>query len=157
MVTGVQTCALPISVEVAELEVLRLTRKSRTAHHNLVIGVVTLFVAILVFIPLLWVDPKIFKVLFLVGSGVGAFGLFAVLQGTWQLHRALNRSSKEPRSLPAHASTAPLTRALPPMLARTSVTEGTTELLVSNDRGRSGEPARPRVLDTGEVDDEHLM
>lgn len=154
-------CGAPLAVDVAELEVLRLTRKSRTAYHNLVIGVVTLFVASFVLIPLLWVEPKLFKVLLLIGSGFGAFGLFALLQGTWQLHYALNRNpAKEKTARPVPALTASPTQSLPEMPARTSVTEGTTELLVSNvrnDQRRTPEAIPRKSFDTGEVDDERLM
>ena len=154
-------CGAPLVVEVAELEVFRLTRKSRTAYHNLVIGVVTLFVASLLLLPLLWVEPKLFKVLLTIGSAFGAFGLFALLQGIWQLHFALNpNSSQKAIARPAPAFTAPLTQALPARPARASVTEGTTELLVSNienDEHRAAEAVPRQALDTGEVDDERLM
>lgn len=154
-------CGAPLVVEVAELEVLRLTRKSRTAYHNLVIAVVTLFVASLLLLPLLWVEPKLFKALLTIASGFGAFGLFALLQGIWQLHFALNPNpTREAIARPAPVFIAPLTQALPAMPARASVTEGTTELLVANienDQRRTVEPVPRKALDTGEVDDERLM
>lgn len=154
-------CGAPLVVEVAELEVFRLTRKSRTAYHNLVIGVLTLFIASLLLLPLLWVEPKLFKVLLTIGSAFGAFGLFALLQAIWQLHFALNpNSSQKAIARPAPAFTAPLTQALPVRPARASVTEGTTELLVSNienDERRAAEPVPHQALDTGEVDDDRLM
>ena len=153
-------CGAPLVVEVAELEVFRLTRKSRTAYHNLVIGVVTLFVANLILLPLLWVEPKLFKVLLTIGSAFGAFGLFALLQGIWQLHFALNpNASQQAIAHPAPAFTAPLTQALPAVPARASVTEGTTELLpnIENNEHRTAEPVPRQALDTGEVDDERLM
>jgi len=154
-------CGAPLVVEVAELEVLRLTRKSRTAYHNLVIGVVTLFVASLFLLPLLWVEPKLSKALLTIASGFGTFGLFALLQGIWQLHFALNPNlATEAMARPAPAFTAPLTQALPAAPARASVTEGTTELLVSNienDERRPVERIPRKALDTGEVDDERLM
>lgn len=154
-------CGAPLVIEVAELEVLRLTRKSRTAYHNLVMGVVILFVTSLLLLPLFRVDPKAFKVLVLFVSAFGAFGLFALLQGIWQLHFTLNSKSSQPalaQTTPAFA--APLTRALPATSAHASVTEGTTELLVSNtgkDEHRTLEPISRRVQDTGEVDQDRLM
>jgi hypothetical protein len=154
-------CGAPLVVEIAELEVFRLTRKSRTAYHNLVIGVVTLFVAGLLLLPLLWVEPKLFKVLLTIGSAFGAFGLFAMLQGMWQLHFALNpNSAKEAIARPAPAFTAPPTQALPVVPGRASITEGTTDLLtasIEKDERRTLEPLPRRAPDTGEVDDERLM
>jgi hypothetical protein len=126
-----------------------------------VIGVVTLFVAGLLLLPLLWVEPKLFKVLLTIGSAFGAFGLFAMLQGMWQLHFALNpNSTKEAIARPAPAFTAPRTQALPAVPGRASVTEGTTELLtasIEKDERRTLEPLPRRAPDTGEVDDERLM
>jgi uncharacterized OB-fold protein len=79
-------CGAPLVVEVPELEVFRLTRKSRTAYHNLVVGVVTLFLTGLILLPLFRVDPKAFKVLVVFVSAFGAFGLFALLQACLLLH-----------------------------------------------------------------------
>ena len=154
-------CGAPLVVEVAELEVLRLTRKSRVAYHNLVIAVVTLFLATLLLLPLLWIDgSKLYKTLFVIGSAFGAFGVFALLQGIWQLHFALNPNpAKEEVARPAPVPASP-TQALRAMPARASVTEGTTELLVSNienDQRRTVEPIPRKALDTGEVDEERLM
>jgi hypothetical protein len=154
-------CGAPLVVEVTELEVLRLTRKTRTAYHNLMIAIVTLFVASLLLVPLFWVDTKISTLLLASGVGFGSLGLIALLQGMWQLHFTLNPKpvqEKIARSTPAF--TAPLTQALPSMPARASVTEGTTELLVSNmqnEKRRAAEPVPQKALDTGEVDDERLM
>jgi hypothetical protein len=156
-------CGAPLVIEVAELEVLRLTRKSRTAYHNLVMGVVILFVTSLLLLPLFRVDPKAFKVLVLFVSAFGAFGLFALLQGIWQLHFVLNPGTAKQGVAPgAPALTAPVTQALPTPVARASITEGTTELLVSNivsDEHRRLEPVSRRVQETGEidVDEDRLM
>jgi hypothetical protein len=154
-------CGAPLVVEVPELEVLRLTRKSRTAYHNLVIGVVTLFVASLLLLPLFWVDTKAAKMLLTFGLAFGAFGLMGFVQGLWQLHFALNpKPDQEAIARPAPNFTAPLTQALPSVPSRASVTEGTTELLVSNIGNSERRPAEPiphKALDTGEVDDERLM
>lgn len=154
-------CGAPLAIEVAELEVFRLTRKSRTAYHNLVIGVVILFTTSLLLLPLFRVDPKAFKVLVLFVTAFGAFGLFALLQGIWQLHFVLNPGTAKQGVTPAAPTlTAAVTQALPAPVARASVTEGTTELLASNienDQGRILEPASSRVQDTGEIDDDERL
>lgn len=152
-------CGAPLAVEVTELEVLRLTRKARTAHHNLVLGVMLLFLASLVLLPLLWVEPKLFKVLLVIGPALGTFGLIAMLQGVWQLHYALNPKPAEAMPRPQPTLTTPLTKALQQAPSRGSVTEGTTELLVNIDHvsSHAKEPVAVKALDTGEVDDERLM
>lgn len=153
-------CGAPLVVEVAELEVLRLTRKSRNAYHNIVMGGVVLLVVGLFVLSLLMMEPKALKALLLLGSVLGAFGLFALVQGVWQLHSTLNPKAAQPTATPpAPVFAAPLTQALPSP-ARVSITEGTTELLVSNiasDKRGTLEPVSNRVLDTGEIDDERLM
>jgi hypothetical protein len=148
-------CGAPLVIEVAELEVLRLTKKSRTAYHNVLMGAVILFVVSLLALPLLFVEPKLFKALLLIDSVLGAFGLFALLQGVWQLHFALNPKAAQPAATqPAPLFAAPLTQALPAPTVRASITEGTTELL---GKPRTLEPVSSRVQDTGEIDDERLM
>ncbi len=152
-------CGASLAIDVAELEVWRLTRKSRTAYHNLAIGLVILFVACLLLLPLVWVEAKLFKVFLLFSLVSFSLGLVALLQGVWQLHFALNPKASEPatkRIEPVFA--APLTQALPAPGARASITEGTTELLVPNiAERRTPEPISSRVQDTGEVDEERLM
>lgn len=158
-------CGAPLAVEAPELEVLRLTRKSRTAYHNLFIGVVILFFAAMLFVPLFWsTDPKVFKSLLVFGSLAGVFGLVALLQGVRQLHYALNPKPVEATTRPQPVFNAPHTKALLPLNARSSVTEGTTELLQVSGVERRKPELLPRknletgeVLDTGEIDDDRLM
>ncbi len=153
-------CGAPLAVDVAEVEVLRLTRKSRTAYHNLVLGVITALIAGLIMLPLIWVDDaKAFKAFLVFGSLFAAFAAIALIQGIWQLHYALNpEDAKETKALPA----APLANSFAsPSRGRASITEGTTELLVpnlpANDR-RTLEPLLRKSHDTSEVkDDEPLM
>lgn len=152
-------CGAPLTVEVPELEVLRLTRKSRTAYHNLMIGVVILIVASLLLLPLFWLQPKAFKALLAMSSILGSFGLIALFQGVWQLHHTLNPKAEEAIARPQPALSASVTTALhqPP---RGSITEGTTELLIANIKTNEhgeGQPIPRKALDTGEVDDERLM
>lgn len=156
-------CGAPLVIEVAELEVLRLTRKSRAAYHNVLMGVVILFITSLLLLPLFRIDPKAFKVMVLFVTAFGAFGLFALLQGIWQLHFVLNPgTAKHALSPAARALTAPVTQALPPQFTQGSITEGTTELLVPNvlnDEHQRSEPVSRRVQETGEidVDEDRLM
>lgn len=155
-------CGAPLVVDIAELEVLRLTRKTRASLHNLVVTVVSLLVAVALLLPVFLVEPKVAKMLLVFSAGVGIFGLFALVPSVWQLHRTLNpKITKETtaRSQPALAAAA-LTTALPAAPARGSITEGTTELLTANlnrEIRRPAEPAIPKVFDTGEVDDDRLM
>jgi zinc ribbon protein len=159
-------CGAPLALEAPELEVLRLTRKSRTAYRNLFLGIVVLFFAAVLFVPLFWwwAEPRVFRSLLLLGSTFGAFGLIALLQGIWQLHYALNPKPAELTKRSQPPFSAPHTKALPSIPARASVTEGTTELLDSFASGerRQAEPLPRKSLDTGEVvdtdiDDDRLM
>jgi hypothetical protein len=154
-------CGAPLVVDVAELEVLRLTRKSRASYYNLVFAVVSLLVAVALVVPMFWVQPKLFRVLVMLSSLAGAFGFFALLQSFWQLHHTLKPKAKKEttaRSQPTFA--AAFTTALPAATARGSITEGTTELLTASlnrEIHRTVEPVEAKVFDTGEVDDDRLM
>jgi len=151
-------CGAPLVVEVAELEVLRLTKKSRSAYNNLVLGVIALCVAGVLFSPLLWVEPKLFRALLILGSGAAVFALFAMLQGVLQLHSVLKPLPVELTARAQPVLTARPTAALQPAMARASITEGTTELLNFDiDRRQPAEPVEARVFDTGEIDDDRLM
>jgi hypothetical protein len=153
-------CGAPLVVDVPELEVLRLTRRSRTAYHNMFIGLVVFVVAGLLVLPVIWTaNPKAVKALVLFGSMMSAFALAAFFQGIWQLHFALNPKTATPSVRPQPELTSRQTTALP---STTSVTEGTTELL-GTFTTRNPEPLPRRrmdtseVLDTGDLDDDRLM
>ena len=153
-------CGAPLILELAELEVLRLTKETRASYHNIIIGVLGLLGALLVLLPLLFVagpTPKLFKALGFISLFFGGFGILGLLQGVWQLHYALNpKTSKKAgkRSRPAFA--AQPTAALPPRPVQGSITEGTTELLFAGDR-RAAEPIPRKPADTSDIDEEHLM
>jgi len=151
-------CGAPLVVDVAEMEVLRLTKKTRTAYHNLVIAIVMMFVtALLLLAMLVFAPPKADKVLFWITSAFGGFALFALLQGIWQIHYTLNpKNSKELTARPQPSFAASVTTALPPRTAQDSVTEGTTELLFNSDR-RVAEPIQRKSPDTSGIDEERLM
>ena len=154
-------CGAPLVVDVAELEVLRLTKKSRAGYHNLVFAVVSLLLAVALVVPMFLAEPKLFKVLVMLSSLAGAFGLFALLRSVRQLHYTLNpKNTKETTARSQPTLAAARTTALPPATARGSVTEGTTELLTASlnrEIHRVAEPVEPKVFDTGEIDDDRLM
>ena len=145
----------PLVVDIAELEVLRLTFESagRLPQSD---PVVSLSAVGLLLLPLFWVEPKVFKVLVLLSGSLAAFGIFALLQSVWQLHYTLNpKTTKETSARSQPAVAAALTTALP-ATALASITEGTTELLSANlesQHRRTAYPAPRRVLATGEIDD----
>ena len=129
-------CGAALIFDVPELEVLRLTRGARGSYHNMVGGMIALVIAI----------------------AIGGYSLYLLVQGMWQLHRTLN--SKAPKTVTANTLaplSASVTTALPPAPARISVTEGTTELLVTNHAPRAAEPVRRTDLDTGEIETDRLM
>jgi predicted nucleic acid-binding Zn ribbon protein len=150
-------CGAPLVVDIAELEVHRLTRKTRTAYHNLVLAIVSVFVALLAGLLLIGLDgTKFYKPLLWIGSMFAAFGLAALLQSTWKLHHALNpRDVKQPTTQLQPALAPSVTAALPQPPAQPSVTEGTTELLFTE--RRVAEPVHPNTGDTSDLDDERLM
>lgn len=145
-------CGAVLEVDVAELEVLRLNEGARRGHHNLVLGVIVLLVALMLPLFLIWIDTtKAFRVVLLLTSLIGASGFFMLLQGIWQLHRTLNPS--EPRKLnaePVKTFAAPQTKALPARAAQFSVTEGTTELLGPEEK-RAAVAVERKGANTAEV------
>lgn len=151
-------CGAPLVLDVPELEILRLTRNARGAFYKLVLGMFIMLVAALTVIPVLIVRGGIYGPLFWVGLPLATWALFLLTQGTWQLYRTLNpkhvTKSVSANTYPAFNS--PVTTALPPMPANASITEGTTELLLTRER-REKEPVPRKVHDTGEIDTDRLM
>ena len=152
-------CGAPLVLELAELEVLRLTKGSRASYHNIFLGVAMLLLALVAILPVFLFDnPKLFKALLVISLSFAGFGLFALLQGVWQLHYTLNpKSSKKAGSRPRPAFAAQPTTALPPRPARDSITEGTTELLFDGGDRHVAEPIRRKAADTSDIDEERLM
>lgn len=113
-----------------------------------------LFVGLFFVIP----GPRIYWPLLWIALPVGSFALFLLLQGSWQLHRALNPKSTKSiatSAQPALPSPA-VTTALPPAHLHASITEGTTDLLPASDR-RVPEPVRRKDRTTAEMEAERLM
>jgi hypothetical protein len=78
-------------------------------------------------------------------------------QGAWQLHRTLNPALTA-KSLTTQRTVKPsVTTALPPAHVNASITEGTTELLLSTRDRREKEPVPRTDHDTAEIDTDHLM
>lgn len=152
-------CGAPLVLELAELEVLRLTKGSRASYHNIFFGISMLLFALLTILPVFLFDSsKLYKALLVVSLSFAGFGLLVLLQGVWQLHYTLNPTSSKKvsgRSRPALA--AQPTAALPPRPAQDSITEGTTELLFPRDAGRVPEPVPRKTADTSDIDEERLM
>ena len=139
-------------VDVPELEVLRLTSRARSSYYNLVIGMFALLLAIVGVSILFSFTGVRSSPFFWIGFAFAVFGLFALIQGTWQLHFALNPTKTEKTTATVQpAFKVPVTTALPPAPARMSVIEGTTELL------REKEPVHRKQHDTSELDTDQLM
>jgi hypothetical protein len=144
-------CGAPLVLDVPELEILRLTSGTRGSYHNIFVGLIAMFLAVTALtIQFVFLGLRITPV-FWVGVCFAAYGLFTLVQGSWQLHFALNPKTTT-RNVTAGAQPAfrsSVTTALPPAPARASVTEGTTELLV--------ETRQRREKDTAEFDTDQLM
>jgi hypothetical protein len=149
-------CGAPLVLDVPELEVLRLTRKARGSYHNIFMGIVVLLLASLTTVP--WfvvVGGRIIAPMLWVGIPLATYGLFLLLNGTWQLHRTLN--PRDTKSLttaaqPAFKSSV-TTTALPS--APASVTEVTTNLLSTDPRIKEPVPRKDR--NTSGLDSDQLM
>ncbi len=152
-------CGAPLVFDVPELEVLRLTRGTRGSYHNIIGGMIALLGALLtVTLGYAFTSQKVFGALLWLAIAFGSYALFLLVQGLWQLHRTLN--SKVARNVTAGTAArlnASVTTALPPAPARISITEGTTELLVTNAAPRVAEPVRRKDLNTGEIESDRLM
>ena len=152
-------CGAPLVFDVPELEVLRLTRGTRGSYHNIVGGIIAMLGALLtVTLGYAFTSQKVFGAILWLAIAFGSYALFLLVQGMWQLHRTLNSKAAKnvTSSTPARIS-ASVTTALPPAPARVSITEGTTELLVTNAAPRIAEPVRRKDLNTGEIESDRLM
>ena len=140
-------CGAPLVLDVPELEILRLTRSARGSHHHVVIGLFAVVIGLALIMTLFLTMGLRITPGFWIGFCFATYGIVSLIQGTWQLHFALNPKTPT-KSLTAPAQPAfrsSVTTALPPASGRVSVTEGTTELL------------RRREHDTAEIDTDQLM
>lgn len=152
-------CGAPLVLDLPELEILRLTTGTRSAFYNIFVGVLTLLAAALTLLPIFVVaGARIFSPFFWVGVPLGVTGFLMAFHGVWQLHRTLSpkdAKSVMPRVQPGSVTST--TTALPPRPAHTSITEGTTDLLVPNREQRTPEPVYRKSESTAEIDQEPLM
>jgi len=159
-------CGTPNAVgEPAELEVMRLTAGARGSLQEIVTGLLLVLFVTAAFVPLiLFGNPKAAKagwIFFAVGQ---LAGWLILLYGVLRLGRTLNpkeerrKRTNAPAAAPALPSNA-RERALPPPPARSpvasagsapSITEGTTNLLAAEARGRAAVPLR-RAGDTDPI------
>ena len=151
-------CGAPLDLDVPELEVLRLTKQARGSYHHIFVGISTLVLGVLAAIALFAAnDWKLNGLLLSIGIPLLTYGLFLLLQGTWQLHSALNRDITRSLRTPVQpALRSSVTTALPPVPVNASVTEATTNLLSTHDRGAK-EPIHRKDRNTAEIDTDHLM
>lgn len=147
-----RNCGAPnVAGEPAEVEILRLTAGARVGHQSITGGIIAALAVLAIALPMIFLSskgPKGGTILLIVGEALALLWLF---YGVWHLHRTLNPKQEAKRLAPAHAPhalAAPQTAALPP---RTSVTEGTTELLTAPQRERVAVPVRPHKTDTAEI------
>ncbi|HEX2270415.1 MAG TPA: zinc-ribbon domain-containing protein, partial [Pyrinomonadaceae bacterium] len=152
-------CGAPMVMELPELEVLRLTRGARGSYQNMFVGLCALLLALLTLVPLFIVNGgRIWLPLLGVGIPFASYGLFLLIQATWQLHHTLNpkpaKSIGQPELMAARSAS--VTTALPPARPVPSITEATTDLLSMNDR-RVPEPVRRKDPNTSELDADRLM
>ena len=141
------------------MEVLRLTRNARGSFHNLVFAMVVLLAALFALVPAFLIKGGIYWPLFWVGVPLAAYALFLLSQGAWQLHRTLNPAltTKSLTTNTQRTFNTSVTTALPAAHVNASITEGTTELLLSTRDRREKEPVPRKDHDTAEIDTDHLM
>lgn len=148
-------CGAPLAGEVAEVEVWRLTKKTRISLHGIVTGVFILFLtALLVSLAFYFGGPKLEKIAMIFGTILAAFGLWSLIEGIWILHKTLNPA--ETKTIDASAPRAQMGKAQPTNYLTqpkpvASITEGTTELLIPQyDDSPVAVPIKKRI-DTSEV------
>lgn len=135
-------CGAPSVVGVpAEVEVMRLTAGARAAHQEVIFGILIVFAALAIFLPMILLGSakaaSAGLVLLLIGQLIGWLML---LYGVGRLHRTLNPKEVKqltPSGVVVARAQMPAVKssALPPA-SITSVTEGTTELLAAGARER---------------------
>ncbi|MET0623318.1 MAG: zinc ribbon domain-containing protein [Pyrinomonadaceae bacterium] len=135
----------------AEIEVLRLTAGARAGQHLIIMGAAWAAVSSLFLLPLILLSnkPAGWAVAFLLTQVVA--GLLVLFVGARRLTRTLNPASSRHTTLPAGAPRADTLKepaVFPTLPARTSITEGTTELLVRNIKEREKEPTYRKGRDT---------
>jgi Reverse gyrase len=146
-------CGAPLVFDVPELEVLRLTRKTRGSYQNLVFGMIMFLIAVLTFLPAyIIMEGRLYGPTLFIAVSLATYALFIFLKATWQLHYALNpKTTRNVTESTQPAFRTPPTTALPS--AQLSVTEVTTSLLDS----RIKEPVPRKDPNTAELNTDRLM
>jgi zinc-ribbon domain len=152
-------CGAPLVLDVPELEVLRLTRNARGSFHNIVFGMLMLLAAALPVLAVFIFKGAIYSPVLWIAVPLAAYALLLLIQGAWQLHRTLNPglTTKSLTTNTQRTLNTSVTTALPPAHLNASITEGTTELLVSTRDRRENEPVPRKDHDTSELDTDQLM
>lgn len=152
-------CGAPLVVDVPELEVLRLTRNVRGSFHNIVFAMFMLLGAVLTVVAAFIFKGVVYTPVLWIAVPLAAYALLLVVQGAWQLHRTLNPAltTKSLTTNTQRTFNTSVTTALPPAPVNASITEGTTELLLSTPDRREKEAVPRKDHDTAEIDTDHLM
>ncbi|HEX8195210.1 MAG TPA: hypothetical protein VF571_03285 [Pyrinomonadaceae bacterium] len=149
-------CGAPnVGGDPAELEVLRLTAGTRAGHHLITAGAIWAAVNLLVALLFIFLSAKAvgFATGFLLTQVVA--GLLILFWGVYYLYRTLNPDLSKPPILPVSVRQAEFPKEAPTFLslpAQTSVTEGTTGLLLENLKEREKEPVYPKRRDTSPIE-----
>jgi hypothetical protein len=146
-------CGAPLIFDVPELEVLRLTRRTRGSYQNIVFGMIMFLIAMLTFLPAyIIMEGRLYGPTLSIAVPLATYALFILLKATWQLHYTLNpKTTKTVTENTQSAFRTPPTTALAP--AQISVTEVTTSLLDS----RVKEPIPRKDPNTAELNTDRLM
>jgi ribosomal protein L40E len=153
-------CGAPLVLDVPEMEVLRLTRNARASFHNIVFAMLMLLAAVLTVLAALLFKGVIYTPVLWIAVPLAAYAVLLVIQGAWQLYRTLNPAfmAKSLNTNPQRTfNNTSVTTALPAAYVNASITEGTTELLLSTRDRREKEPVPRKDHDTAEIDTDHLM
>jgi hypothetical protein len=150
-------CGAPLTGEIAEVEVWRLTKGARASLHDIVAGTSMLLLTALIVSLIFYFTsiPKLEKATAIIGLIIGSFGLWALIEGIWQLHRVLNSKKEKPivmSALRTKTEATQTTTSLQPPKPVASITEGTTELLIPQlDDSPVAVPIERKRVDTSEV------
>lgn len=149
-------CGAPITKgEPAELEVLRLTAGTRAGQHLITVGSIWAAVNFVIAVLLIFLSTNPFGWVTGVMLTQIVVGLLILFWGLHSLYRTLNPILPQPPMLPVNLSQSDYIKKSPAFLsspAQTSITEGTTGLLVEKLPEREKEPVYQKRRDTSPMD-----
>jgi hypothetical protein len=149
-------CGAPnVGGDPAELEVLRLTAGMRAGHHLITAGAIWATVNFLIALLFIFLSAKPvgFATGFLLTQVVT--GLLILFWGVYYLYRTLNPDLSQPPMLPVNIPQSDFPKEAATFLSsppQTSVTEGTTGLLMEKLKEREKEPVYPKRRDTSPIE-----